>query len=69
MERVKRKKSKQKITDEITGTLFTSIPIIGLVVFTFIPLIMAVIMSFMDMPGMNFDGAEFYEFGDLIRIE
>ena len=45
MERVKRKKSKQKITDEITGTLFTSIPIIGLVIFTFIPLIMAVIMS------------------------
>lgn len=67
MELIKKKKSKQKITDEITGTLFTSIPIIGLVIFTFIPLIIAVIMSFMDMPGMNFDGAEFYEFGDLFH--
>ena len=67
MELIKKKKSKQKITDEITGTLFTLIPIIGLVIFTFIPLIMAVIMSFMDMPGMNFDGAEFYEFGDLFH--
>lgn len=28
MELIKKKKSKQKITDEITGTLFTLIPII-----------------------------------------
>lgn len=67
MEQVKKKKNKQRLKNELTGTLFTSLPIIGLLIFTIIPLGMAVVMSFMNMPGMNFEGAEFYSFGDILH--
>ena len=53
MEQVKKKKNKRRLKNELTGTLFTSLPIIGLLIFTIIPLGMAVVMSFMNMPGMN----------------
>ncbi len=67
MEQVKKKKNKRRLKNELTGTLFTSLPIIGLLIFTIIPLGMAVVMSFMNMPGMNFEGAEFYSFGDILH--
>lgn len=67
MEQVKKKKKKQRLKNELTGTLFTSLPIIGLLIFTIIPLGMAVVMSFMNMPGMNFEGAEFYSFSDILH--
>ena len=67
MEQVKKKKNKRRLKNELTGTLFTSFPIIGLLIFTIIPLGMAVVMSFMNMPGMNFEGAEFYSFNDILH--
>lgn len=67
MEQVKKRKSKRRIKDEITGTAFTAVPIIGILIFTFIPLMMAIVMSFMSMPGMNFEGAEFYSFSDILH--
>ena len=67
MEQVKKKKNKRRLKNELTGTLFTSVPIIGLLIFTIIPLGMAVVMSFMNMPGMNFEGAEFYSFSDILH--
>ncbi len=67
MEQVKKKKNKRRLKNELTGTLFTSLPIIGLLIFTIIPLGMAVVMSFMNMPGMNFEGAEFYSFSDILH--
>ena len=60
MEQVKKKKNKRKLKNELTGTLFTTLPIIGLLIFTIIHLGMEVVMSFMNMQGMNFEGAEFY---------
>ncbi len=54
---MKRKKRKFKIQDELWGTLFAGIPVLGLIIFTFIPLGMAVVMSFMNMTSMNFSGA------------
>ena len=67
MEQVRKKKNKRRLKNELTGTLFTSLPIIGLLIFTIIPLGMAVVMSFMNMPGMNFEGAEFYSFSDILH--
>ncbi len=67
MEQVRKKKNKRRLKNELTGTLFTSLPIIGLLIFTIIPLGMAVVMSFMNMPGINFEGAEFYSFNDILH--
>ena len=46
---MKTKVKNKRIKDEIAGTLFTILPVLGIVVFTFIPLVMAFFMSFMDM--------------------
>ena len=55
----KRAKNARKMRDEFWGTLFAGIPVLGVLVFTLIPLGMAIVMSFMDMPGMTFEGAQF----------
>ena len=56
--KIDKKKERINVKDEFWGTLFAGIPVFGLIIFTFIPLGMAVAMSFMNIPGMTFDGAE-----------
>lgn len=55
---------KRKKIDEITGTIFTIAPVLGIVIFTFIPLAMAVIMSFMDV-NLGFQDAKLFAIGDI----
>ena len=64
---MKRKKRKYKIQDELWGTLFAGIPVLGLIIFTFIPLGMAVAMSFMNMTSMNFSGASLLPLKEIFR--
>lgn len=53
-------KSKKARSDELWGTLFAGIPVLGLIIFTYIPLLMAVVMSFMEVPGLTLQGAKFF---------
>lgn len=64
---MKRKKRKYKIQDELWGTLFAGIPVLGLIIFTFIPLGMAVAMSFMNMTSMNFSGASLLPLKEIFK--
>ncbi len=64
---MKRKKRKYKLQDELWGTLFAGIPVLGLLIFTFIPLGMAVGMSFVDMQGMTFSGATALPLKDTLK--
>ena len=63
---MKTKVKNKRIKDEIAGTLFTILPVLGIVVFTFIPLVMAFFMSFMDMT-LTFEDATFYPIDDIFH--
>ena len=63
---MKTKVKNKRVKDEIAGTLFTILPVLGIVVFTFIPLVMAFFMSFMDMT-LTFEDATFYPIDDIFH--
>lgn len=57
--------------EEILGTLFAAIPLIGFMIFAFVPLILAVVMAFLNVPGWDIGGATLADkggFGNFITV-
>ena len=44
--------------EEVCGTLFASLPLVGFLIFGVIPLVLAFAMAFLEMKGFGFDGAK-----------
>lgn len=65
-----KKKDKRIVKDEVSGTLFSILPIIGIAIFTFFPLILAFYISFCDtksIDSVGFTGAVLYNVGGLFN--
>ncbi len=66
---VKSPKKRFKIDlEEIYGTAFAAVPLIGFLIFGAIPLVLAFAMAFLDIPGYSIDGAEWAGFDNFVYI-
>ena len=63
---IRRKKRIKK--EEVLGTLYASIPLIGFVIFGLIPLVMAIVMSFFKLRDFGFVDAEFVGLENFIYV-
>ena len=66
--RPKKSINKSHRHDEIVGTLFASIPLIGFVIFGLIPLILALRMAFFDIDGYNILEGEFVGLQNFVAV-
>ena len=50
--------TKRFLQEEILGTLFSMIPLVGFALFSFVPLLMAIATSFAETSGLSLEGAK-----------
>ena len=69
LEKLYKKRKKGGLSENISGFMMGSIPVIGFVLFGMIPLLLAVAMAFMYVPGKgNLARAEFVAFDNFKAV-
>ncbi|MFA5660646.1 MAG: sugar ABC transporter permease [Bacilli bacterium] len=63
----KKRKKKFNRYEELVGTLFAAIPVIGIIVFAVIPLLLSLIMSFANLPSFDIKSMTMLDFGNLFN--